>query len=236
MYHAGGGSHPSAPTGAENREGGLAVALQETFTAVVRLRTNRQMASDALSFRAHLKSLLGQADVAAREAGYSTDYARLAVYAVVAFIDESVLGSSLPVFADWARRPLQEEVFGEHMAGETFFDNVRSLLAQQDSEELADLLEVYLLCLLLGFQGRYAGGGGGELAAIKTAVSDKIERVRGVGGELAPDWALPVDETVPRYRDPWVRRLSFVALATVSVTILLWLGYVFALRAGAGGP
>ena len=65
MYHAGGGSHPSAPTGAENRQGGLAIALQETFTAVVRLRTNRQMASDAVSFRAHLKSLLGQADVAA---------------------------------------------------------------------------------------------------------------------------------------------------------------------------
>jgi type VI secretion system protein ImpK len=96
------------------------------------------------------------------------------------------------------------------------------------------LLEVYLLCLLLGFQGRYSGGGGGEIAAIKTAISDKIARVRGVSGNLAPEWALPTEETMPQFRDPWVRKLGFVALGTASVSVILWLGYLFALRSGAG--
>jgi type VI secretion system protein ImpK len=218
------------PAGSSGRRGHLAMACQEALTAVARLRTDRQVAADAEAFRSHLKRLLGQADGSARDAGYPADTVRLAVYAVVALVDESVLASSHPIFADWPRRPLQEEVFGEHMAGAVFFDNLRSLLGQQDSEELADLLEVYLLCLLLGFQGRYAGGDGAQLAAIKTAVSDKIIRIRGVSGELTPDWGPPAGERVPPSRDPWTRRLLIVAGATWVLVLLLWILYFVILR------
>jgi type VI secretion system protein ImpK len=216
------------------RRGRLALSLQDALTATVRLRTNQQVAADAASFRAQLKRLLGQADQDARGAGYSSESVKLAVYATIAFIDETVLNSAQPMFADWPRRPLQEEVFGEHMAGEVFFENVRALLARSDSEELADVLEVYLLCLLLGFQGRYGGGGGGELASVKTMLADRITRIRGVEGDLSPAWALPADEEVPRARDPWVRRLGFSALATAAVAFLLWLVYFLSLRSGTG--
>lgn len=223
-------AHEATP----GRRGQLALSLQDTLTATARLRTNQQVASDASSFRAHLKRLLGQADQEARGAGYSSESVKLAVYATIAFIDETVLNSAQPMFADWPRRPLQEEVFGEHMAGEVFFENVRALLARSDSEELADVLEVYLLCLLLGFQGRYGGGGGGELASLRTTLADRITRVRGVEGDLSPSWALPTSEEVPKARDPWLRRLGVSALATGSVAFLLWVVYFFSLRSGAG--
>ena len=50
-------------------------------------------------------------------AGYSAEDVKLAGFALVAFLDESVLASGNPVFADWPAKPLQEELFGTHVAG-----------------------------------------------------------------------------------------------------------------------
>ena len=57
------------------------------------------------------------AEQEARSRGYTAEDMRLASFAVVAFLDESVLNLRNPVFADWPRQPLQEELFGHHVAG-----------------------------------------------------------------------------------------------------------------------
>ena len=147
----------SAGDGASPRRGQLALALQEAFTAIARLRANRQVAADADSFRNRMKQVLSTAEQVGRQAGYSTDDVRLALFGVIAFLDESVLNSTQPMFAEWPRRPLQEEVFGGHTGGELFFQYLHQILQLQDSEDAADLLEVYQLCLLLGFRGRFGG-------------------------------------------------------------------------------
>jgi type VI secretion system protein ImpK len=201
------------PEAVPSRRGQLALILQEVLTATVRLRANRQVAADAESFRAHIKHLLSGAQREARRVGYSSDDVSLALYAVVAFLDESVLNSAQPMFASWPSRPLQEEIFGGHMGGEIFFQHLRQLLARQDSEDLADLLELFQLCLLLGFQGRYGTSDQGELRGLATAAGEKIRRVRGSFGELSPAWALPDGETPPRARDPWLPWLAMVAVA-----------------------
>ena len=54
------GDLASAPAEGLYRRGALALALQETLTATVRLRANRQSATDGDSFRAHVKQLLSQ--------------------------------------------------------------------------------------------------------------------------------------------------------------------------------
>ena len=146
------------PSAVASRSDNLALILQEVLTAVVRLRSNRQAVSDANSFRIHMREALKAADQEARKRGYNADTIRDAVFAVVAFLDESILNSRNPLFADWPRKPLQEELFGTHIAGEVFFQNLQRLVGQSDSPELADLLEVYYLCILLGFAGRYSAG------------------------------------------------------------------------------
>jgi type VI secretion system protein ImpK len=203
-----------------SRRGQLALVLQEVLTATVRLRANRQVAADAESFRGHVKHLLSGAQREARRLGYSSDDVALALYAVVAFLDESVLNSAQPMFSSWPSRPLQEEIFGGHMGGEVFFQHLRQLLASQDSENLADVLEVFHLCLLLGFQGRYSTTDRGELRGLSTAAGDKIRRIRGNFGELSPAWALPSGETVPRARDPW---LPFLLVLAVTTFVGVWL-------------
>jgi type VI secretion system protein ImpK len=158
---------------------------------------------------------------------------KLAVYAYIALLDESVLTSSHPMFAEWSRQPLQEEVFGEHMAGENFFRNVQDLLGRQDSEAVADLLEVYQLCLLLGFHGRYGHADPAGINAVTARVQDKIRRIRGPAPvELVPDWQLPAHEDVVLGRDPWARRLSIAAAATFGLALVLYVLYRVLLGSG----
>jgi len=210
----------------------LALALQEALTAIVRLKVNRQNAADAESFRAHLKQLLAAADDQCRRIGYDQGSVKRAIYAVTVFLDESVLNSGQPMFADWPRKPLQEEIFGGHMGGEVFFQNLRELLGRNDSEDLADLLEVHQLCLLLGFKGRYTVGDGGDLRAFMGQTAEKIHRIRGSMGPLAPQWAPLANESVPVYVDPWYRRLLLIAGVSAGTAIFLLL--IFSLVLGSG--
>ncbi|MGH7580727.1 MAG: DotU family type IV/VI secretion system protein [Gemmatimonadales bacterium] len=195
--------------------GQLGLTLQEVLTATVRLRANRTVAADAESFRNHVKQLLSTAEREARRIGYASDDIALALYAAVTFLDESVLNSSQAMFADWPSRPLQEEIFGGHMGGEIFFQHLKQLLTRQDSEDLADLLEVFLLCLMLGFRGRYSGADQGEVHALRTSVQEKIGRIRGGFGELSPGWTLPSRERAPAVRDHWLRWLGVAATLAV---------------------
>ncbi len=218
---------------ARGRRGELALALQEMITAVVRLRGNRQVAADAESFRARAKQVLAAAEQSARTLGYTGADVRSGLFAVVAFLDESVLNSPQAMFADWSRRPLQEELFGGHVAGEVFFENLRTLLEAQDSEDTADVLEVYELCLLLGFRGRYGATGATELQAIAARIGAKIDRIRGPQGPFSPQWSLPSDETVATSTDPWLRRGFLIAGLALLLAVVLYAGYRVSLSSAA---
>lgn len=210
--------------------GRLAGSLQEALTAVVRLRAERQTVSDAAQFRAQLMQLLARAEQDALQMGINTQDARLAIFAVVAFLDESVLNTRNPAFADWARRPLQDELFGGHMAGEWFFQHVDQLLARPDGPELPELLEVYQLCLLLGFRGKYSVSDNGQLAMVMQRIAERLGRSRTGGGDLAPRWKPPAD--VVSARDPWLRPLTYGVLGAVIVLFGLWGTYAFTLQSG----
>jgi type VI secretion system protein ImpK len=228
---------PASPTadGPTTRPGDLAVALQEAFTVAVRLRTNRQVAADAASFRTHVKSLLGAADREARARGFDAESVKLAVYAYIAFLDETVLNSTQAMFADWTRQPLQEEIFGEHVAGENFFRFLGDLLGRQDSAPLADLLEVYQLCLLLGFRGKYGASDPSSLQGLMLSVQQKIQRIRGTRAGFPPTWRLPQDEVVELSADPWMRRLGFFAGAAFVLAAALFATFKLLLVSNASG-
>jgi type VI secretion system protein ImpK len=199
----------------ERREN-LAFCFQELFTAIVRVRFNLQSVPSADNFRANAKELVRVATQDAAGRGYTGEDVKVAAFAVVAFLDESVLTSKSAVFSTWSRMPLQLELFRADMAGETFFHYVQELLSRQDSAETVDVLEVYYLCMLLGYRGRYGSSGIGELRAIMESIKGKMNRVRG-NPPLSPAWALPGDPPLPKQRDPWLQRLVWVTiLAAVS--------------------
>ena len=194
------------------RRPNLAFCFQELFTAIVRVRFNLQSVPNADAFRANAKDLIRMATQDAAGRGYTNEDVKLAAFAVVAFLDESVLTSRNQVFSTWSRMPLQEELFGEHMAGETFFQYVQLLLSRRDSVETVDVLELYYLCMLLGYRGRYGSSGDGELRAIMESITGKTNRVRGGNLPLSPAWALPGDAPLPKRRDQWLRRLVWITV------------------------
>lgn len=221
-----------ASTGMYSREGALAIAFQEVFTVAIRVRARRQGATDAESFRAHVKQLLGVADRDARAAGYDPGDVRLAVYACIALLDEAVLNSNQAIFASWPRQSLQEEVFGDHIAGENFFAHLQQLMGRQDSADLADILEVFLLCLLLGFRGKYAFTAEGGTERIQETLLQRIRRIRGGGAPLSPDWALPAGEAMPSNRDRWLPRLAALAGLSLVLSLVLYLAFRLSLNGG----
>ena len=205
------------------RQGLLAVALQEVLTAIARVRANRQSITDAATFRNHIKQLITTAHEHARRAGFASEDVKLAIYAIVVFLDESILNSPLPALAGWSRKPLQEELFGEHMGGQVFFDHLRDLVGRQDTEDLAEVLEVYELCLLLGFRGKYGAAGQNEVQRWADAAAEKIARIRGAPRPLSPFWSPPERETFPVQRDPWIRQLGIAAVGLASVAVVIWI-------------
>ncbi len=212
------------------RNNSLALCFQEVLTAILRVRFQRQQVQDAESFRAQMRHSLQSAMQEARAAGYSSDTVQMAVFATVAFLDESVLNLQSPVFADWARRPLQEELFGGHLAGEAFFRNLQSLLAAQDSAEVADALELHCLCLQMGYRGRYAFGDTGELHQLLRQARTRIDRLRGAPCLMPP---VPAPEVPPaRARDPWTRTLLITACVLAGLTVIGFGGYELLLGSG----
>lgn len=200
--------------------GRLALLLQEPLTAITRLRGERQPVTDVAAFRAQMLHLVRRADEEAQAMGYEAADVQLAIFAVVALLDESALNTREPAFAEWARRPLNDELFGGHMAGEWFFQHIDRLLARPDSPALADLLEVHELCLLLGFRGKFGAGDRGALHAITSQMSERLMRIRGAPSDLVPGWMPPNDAIVGG--DPWVRRLALGIVASVVLMAILW--------------
>ncbi len=210
----------------------LAVLFQEPLTAVVRVWANPQVAQDPYALREHMKASLKGAIDEARRKSFSDDETRQAMFAIVAYLDETILTQNQPAFADWRRKPLQEELFGVHIAGEIFFQNLEGIIRQPDSLAVADLLELYALCISLGFQGRYSAGGKAELKRITDGCMDKVRRIRGAMPPLSPRGELPPTDAPVATRDPWMQRLVYIGGGLLTLSIVLFVVYKVLLGSG----
>lgn len=213
------------------RTNNLAAAFQEVLTAILRVRDQPQMVASVETFRGQVRQLLQTAMNDARGLGYANESVQMAVLVVVAFLDETVLNLGTPASAEWSRRPLQEELFGGHLAGETVFRNLQSLLQQQDAPEVADVVELHCIALELGYKGRYAFSTGGELRQMIQLCREKIHRARGPQPMFAaPYLAAPVQQTAG---DILARVLLIACIALAVLTVAAFAAYEYSLSAQA---
>ena len=221
------------PQPANRRRDNLALVFQNLFTVIVRLRAHRQVITDSQAFRTQMQNALRAAEKEGIKKLYPPEDVRLATFAIVAFLDESILTSNDPAFAEWPGRPLQDEMFGHHRAGEVFFEHVDRLLNRGDSHGVADLLEIYSLCVLLGYRGKYGLGDQDSVRPVLDAIAEKIRRIRGPLPGLSPAWAIPEGATPPTQGDPWIGRLAIVAFSAVFITLLFFVLFKVLLGSGA---
>lgn len=102
-------------------------------------------------FKQQLLAYLSQAQQQAKKDGIADEQIDTSLFAVIAWIDESVMGSNGLDVTAWSRFPLQRKFFGMSRAGVDFFVRLNQLGEQDES-----VREVFLLCLSLGFKGCYA--------------------------------------------------------------------------------
>jgi type VI secretion system protein ImpK len=203
----------------------LALFYEGILTATVRVQNGRQQVQDPESFRTRMKQVLREIASTAARKGYSAEDVQEAHFAVVAFLDETVLTADASA-SEWARKSLGEELFGQRSAGELFFKRLEALRANRDSHSLAEVLEVYYLCLLLGYEGKFAGGSKAELQLLMTNLRERIERIFGRNPEFSPDGALPDGPVAAApAADPLDRQVKLFALAALVLAILCFVGF-----------
>jgi type VI secretion system protein ImpK len=211
----------------------LALFYEGMLTAIVRVQSGRQRIPDSDAFRSRMKDALKEiAQVAARR-GYTKAMTQEANFAVVAFLDEVVLSTHWAGHTLWARKSLQEELFEQRSAGELFFKHLEELRAHHDSPELAEVLEVYYLCLLLGYEGRYAAGSKAELHILMDNVRERIDRILGPQPEVAPDWRPPETPLGQAVRDQFPRHIQLSAAAALALALLCFFGFSYHLSTRA---
>jgi len=108
---------------------------------------------DRTVLRQRVRELLHQVERDARDAGYAEEDIRLAVYALIAFLDETIIASEWSQKEDWLANPLQLESYARFDAGEEFFVQLEKL--RQRPSAHASVLKIYYLCMALGFKGKY---------------------------------------------------------------------------------
>lgn len=146
-----------------------------------------------------------------------------AKYGLAAFLDEAVLNSEWPGREAWADEPLQLRFFNTYVAGGGFFDKLDAIRAQDKPNP--DLVELYHLCLTLGFRGKYGVEGPERLQALVKVLDGELERLRPVPGQdISPRWMPSEERARSGSRVP--RALVAGCAAVIAATALAY-GFLF---------
>jgi type VI secretion system protein ImpK len=199
----------------------------ECFNAIAQLRQLDESALPAPeALHRRMRGFVDAMMQRAAQAGFSREDVNDIAYAVVALVDEVALSKGEGVRQFWVGQQLQLLYFQENVAGEGFFTRLATI--QRDPRR-HEVLRVYALALLFGFQGRYRVRGG-ELELMNLA--DELQRT--LGRSRAHD----AETLSPQGEPPEVRRAGgrgkelllyaaggAVAAALALVLVLrIWLG------------
>lgn len=193
---------------------GLPDLCAETLSFVLQLRRVEDP-GDADELRRKIGELFRELESQARQSGIAEGEVALGKYALAALIDETILTSRWQIREGWSGNPLQLEYFNDFAAGEEFYSKLEHLRHSSDRAKV-DVLEVYYLCLALGFRGKYGGIEGMEKTrSLLKDLAEEIRLARGRGTALSP-------ESVPPDQLPaMVKTLPVWAIAVGCAALLL---------------
>jgi type VI secretion system protein ImpK len=142
-------------------------------------------------------------------------------YALCTVLDEAVLNTPWGAQSGWAGQSLLVTFHREAQGGEKFFQLLERLLGEP--QRYLALLELWYVCLSLGFEGRYRldERGASRLADVRRDLYLRIEQLRGgTEPELSAHWRGVEDRrnAVLRLVPLWV-----VAAAAVAIVLGAWL-------------
>lgn len=102
--------------------------------------------------RADILSKIAKSESCLENGSVSREDYNLARFAVFAWTDEAIMASSWEGRTQWQREKLQRLYYQTDDAGELFFERMNAMGVHQ-----RDVLEIYYICLGMGFKGQYCG-------------------------------------------------------------------------------
>lgn len=139
---------------------------------------------DADLLRSRILDMLKSAEQDAIQHAIPSSDIKDARFAIVAFLDEAIVGSNWAGRVAWVAKPLQVQLYGKAVAGEEFFERLNMLKA--DAALRNDVLEVYYLCLALGFKGKYQVMGASGQNELRIQIEDTYSRLRAAAKKQSP--------------------------------------------------
>lgn len=189
---------------------------------VVFMIKNGHRPAGGQSFRDHIRNFLIDFERGALALKSPAEDVFLSKFAYCALVDETMLMTPSAARDEWERRPLQLELFGEQLAGERFFEHLEKLRSENPTR--LQVLEVFHMCLLLGFQGQYVIEGSEKLNYLTGRLGDEIAHIKGKRASFAPHWA-PPDRVMNTLRNEvplWVIGSVFACLGLFAFLGLRW--------------
>jgi type VI secretion system protein ImpK len=184
-----------------------------------------QMPESEHAFIQAMQEFMEGVERSATKAGISGEDIYAAKYGYCAAVDEAILAMPSAIRDDWEQRPLQLVLFGDHLAGESFFDRLEQLRAQGGMRLPA--LEVLYHCLLMGFEGKYRLEGPEKLGYLTARLGDEIAYFKGKRAPFAPYWAPPdaVAHSLRRVVPLWAPAALLAVVGLGGFMLLnFWLG------------
>lgn len=172
-------------------------------------------------FRQEIRNALQRVESEAPDHGIDREDAREACYALSLFLDEQVAESEWSGKAQWSAEPLSMVLLNDPEGGVNFFAHLERLGDRQRAVK-----KVYLVCLALGYRGKYAELDPSQQAARIGEIRQKLLRSiqDSLDGQdvLFPEGyepAVPMEGQAP----PPPRWWLVASFGTVAVTLFLYL-------------
>ena len=167
------------------------------FDLILRLKSGIVAPSNDL--RPKVAAMLTDFEKRAERYRFNPKIISVSKFALAAFVDETMLTNNFPMRDQWEKYALQLEYFGEQLAGNKFFEKLEAMLGQIDVTK--DAVEVYYICMLLGFKGRYAVYEQEKLLEIMQRTANALVKVGKIAPvELSPHWLVTDQPEPPKKR------------------------------------
>jgi type VI secretion system protein ImpK len=177
-------------------------------------------------FRQEVLAALQRIETEAPEHGVDREDAQDAVYALCLFLDQDIATSEWSGKGQWANEPLYAVKLQDPEGGINFFRRLDEM-----GNRRREVKEVFLVCLSMGFTGKYAELEPAQQAAKLGEIRQRV--LRSIHAtpldnvdELFPEAyeaAEPLVDDVPPPPKWWITAsFAVVAVAVISFALLLW--------------
>lgn len=195
----------------------LLACIAPVIKALMPLKVNNDANKLSNTFREDIIECFDQFERICYENQVTTSQMQEAKFALTATCDELVMSSGAPFRMDWMSRPLQLEFYGNNRAGEEFFERMEKL--RMGNESKLKVLEVYYICLQLGFEGTYKVKGLEQLKALIVDIRSQLEDNTGVIDPQLSANGTPTEGFVMKVG----RNLPYWVILSIGVSLIMFL-------------